>query len=188
MEIESAVSLGAADLDPDALTSALEQVLPRCGYVLEWMAGAKTWKATGCGLHVSWRFCAGRGTWLDLPPAPHDRILAIALVQELNRPLLFHEALWLIDGDAGKLQVRTTEVDSDGVFHPRPTGMEDTNLEAITSGKGEVRLHQLVRHLTGTIGCCKNDKGRSFPLFEVEAIGAGPENPLRGPLEEKRLA
>ena len=50
MEVVEITGAGAADLGPEVFIAALEQVIVRLGYVLEWRPGANKRK-----LHVFWR-------------------------------------------------------------------------------------------------------------------------------------
>ncbi len=187
MEVFQIAGVGAVDLEPEPTVAALERIVQRLGYVLEWRPGAKTWKASGCAMRIFWRYFPERGTWLDLPLAPHDRKIATALVQELGRPLIYHEAIWLIDANTGSLQVRSSELQSDGSLRSRPTGLEGADLDTITSGRGEERVDQLLRRMMGLLGCKIPARGKGFYLFELDAAGALPDSGPYAPVNDSRL-
>lgn len=174
-------AVGAADLPLDLLLSTTEHVLSDARYALEWVPGAITDEYGSTKLYVQWLAAPQQGSWLVLPIDPHGNRIALALVRELQRPLVYHVANWYSGGRHGEMGVVSYQMEPVGEKRARPTGLESKDLDRITEGGSEDRLQQLIRLLIG-IRDTPDAAEYTFPIYEV--ADGSDEDAVAGPAEE----
>jgi hypothetical protein len=181
-------AVGAADLSLELLVDALDRVLAAGNYRLEWVPGVLGDGSGDAKLYLRWLSGPDCGAWLVLPREPHGRRIASALLGELGRPLVCHQANWFGQGRRGELGVASDERSPDGTSRPRPTGLEGVDLESIAEGGPESQLQGLLCRMIG-IRHERDAARHDFSLYEVGGPAEGPPGPgAGGEVSEGRIA
>jgi len=138
------VCLGNRNLPLDEFLTGLELALADGGYSLEWAPGANQAYAT-------WETFPKTGTWLFVSDTTMSRQLGELLAIRLGKTLHWFSARCEVEGDKGALAFEAREITAEGKLRLVPsTGLDGENLEDISYGKPEDRVHQILSELIGT--------------------------------------
>ena len=158
MQIDSVVRLGNRQLALSDFLDGLAAVLEAGGYSLEWLPGAKLAYAT-------WFTFPDHGTWLDINLAM-SRDIAGRLAIQLDKPFEWYLARCDSDREQGRLSFEARQITTEGKVQLMPsTSLDDEDLEAVTFGKIEDRLGQILDALSGWVGKSAS-QDHQFRLFQ----------------------